>query len=510
MDNTDSILGKRSNQETTTSVKKKQKDEQLIIVEEAIELNDLNSLINFNRIYNLYYQCLESRNDIFRSQCVKFFVDYHRFKYIHYFDVQGYIKFIVDVFFDPEFDVFNNMSSFICRAHIPTIQHIHNRIINDKRKRIEIYHECCYFNKIDSLEYDFNGFYNKLLAKNNQVIHEITVKEQIHHCKIQTGNNININSGSNLVNNESRCILPDILLDRIISFSLVDLTTFNIKQNDVEIVLNIACVSKQFFKMVSKYIPNGYYLRGPINLHSEHCAINSLLDFDYDSIKYIKYGEGTDRINQLFERVKEFTIKSDENDHFFNVYSDDYKRWYMIRQSFSDKEGDTYFYHAIERKDYLVHLPAMPNLKRITVTEYYGYKSNYSSFLTSLITSTPNGDGHGIESFRIDIKKDECDYPEFSNLFFLAPLLRLHSNTLKSIVIRYIESCHDDDMELLLQILTDFIPKLEQHSFSFILYADYGKLERACQDGLDRKISSVLRRAVRLRCLWFLHQQQQS
>ncbi|EFA79615.1 hypothetical protein PPL_07474 [Heterostelium album PN500] len=100
---------------------------------EGIDFNDQNSLINFNRIYNLYYECLENGNDSLRSQCVKFFVDYHEYKFIHSIDIQGYIKFIVDVFFDPEFDVFRKMSSFYCGSHKPTIQQIYNRIINDKR-----------------------------------------------------------------------------------------------------------------------------------------------------------------------------------------------------------------------------------------------------------------------------------------------------------------------------------------------------------------------------------------
>ncbi|EFA79622.1 hypothetical protein PPL_07481 [Heterostelium album PN500] len=71
-------------------------------------------------------------DDSLRSQCVKFFVDYHRYKYVHYFDVQGYIKFIVDVFFDPELDVVENMSSFYCKD-IPTITDIYNYMIMDKR-----------------------------------------------------------------------------------------------------------------------------------------------------------------------------------------------------------------------------------------------------------------------------------------------------------------------------------------------------------------------------------------
>ncbi|EFA79611.1 hypothetical protein PPL_07470 [Heterostelium album PN500] len=489
MDN--SILGKRSYHEITSVVEVEQKGDivQQPIIVEDIDFSDLNSLINFNRIYNLYYQCLESRNDSLRSQCVKFFVKYHKYKFIHYFDVQGYIKFIVDVFFDPEFNVFNNMSSFNCRAHNPTIQHIYNRIINDKRKRIEIYQKCCYFTKINRLEYDLNDFYNKLLSKN--IDNENTVKHQINlnDREIQLENNSNTGSDSIVINKESKCILQDILLDKIISFSVVNLPTFNIKYKDVEIVLNIALVSKKIFKLVSKYIPNGYYLRGPINLQRENCIVQSPpLFFDYESIKYIKYGESTDRTNQLFSRVDEFHISSDEYDIYIN---DGVERFYINDETFTDNE-DLCYRKSIESDRYLPHLPAMPNLKRITLIKYYGYESNYSSFLTSICKSTPSGDGRGIEQFKIDINKDWNSAPDFSNLDFLEPLIRLHSNTLKSIEIKY-EYCRDLDMVILLEHLKDLIPTMEQHSYSFILHANYRKLKRVCQeDDKDRKVYQYL------------------
>ncbi|EFA81935.1 hypothetical protein PPL_05167 [Heterostelium album PN500] len=411
------------------------------------------SLINFNRIYILYYECLEKRNDCLRSKCVKFFVEYHRYKFIHYFDVQGYIKFILDVFFDPSFEVFNNMLHFECRFHKPTIQHIYKRIINDKRN-------------IDN---------------------QNTVQEQMYQKgEIQLDKNINTNTSSAIVNNqESRCILPDILLERIISFSLDNLPTFDISQVDLEIVLNIALVSKKLFKIVSKYISNGYYLRGPIKLQSEYCNINSPLHFDYDSIKYIKYGESSDRINQLFSRVKEFSFVYDE---FDCSSSKDRKRYYIIRESEGYYEEDIYN-KAIKCQEYLTSLPAMPNLKSITVTSYFGYRTNYSSFLSSILTNTPNGNGHGIESFKIAIDKDWTHGQGYSHLDFLEPLLRLHSNTLKSIEIKYLRFCHDEDMKALLQILA---PTLEHQNFSFILYADFRMLKRVCQVDQDRKVYQYL------------------
>ncbi|EFA79602.1 hypothetical protein PPL_07461 [Heterostelium album PN500] len=464
---------------------------------EGIDFKDLNSLINLNRIYNLYYQCLESGNDSLRSQCVKFFVDYHKCKFIHYFDVQGYIKFIVDVFFDPKFNVFNNMSSFFTDSHLPTIEDIYNRIINDKRKlnevdhqltkRIEIYQECFYFGDLDRIQgtfkYHFNDFYNKQLAKNNDNEKQ---EPNNQNCEFRLKKNTNTGSDSIFINKESSCFLSDLLLDRIISFSLI-----NKDKSDyilVEYVMNFSLVSKKFFRVVSKILTKSYYeSHGLINLESEYSLIQSPpLFFDYESIKYIKYGWSTDRINQLFERVELFLIKSDEYD--YTCTADPIQRDYITKHSFGNLPEE-YYQESITTDGYLVHLPAMPNLKSITVKRYYGFEDNYSSFLTSIFKSTPNGDGHGIESFKIDIYKDTQEFSgDFCILDFLSPLLRLHSKTLKSIEFKYIKNCGVQDMKELLKILKDWIPTMEQHNYSFKLYTNYQKLDRACRDDLDRKV----------------------
>ncbi|EFA79659.1 hypothetical protein PPL_07518 [Heterostelium album PN500] len=100
----------------------------------------------------------------------------------------------------------------------------------------------------------------------------------------------------------------------------------------------------------------------------------------------------TDRIIQLFSRVETFRIKSDEFDSMV-------KNGIELREYLCDEYSDSEeldYTESIVKEQYLVHLPPMPNLKNITVDSYNGYKSNYSSFLTSILTSTPNGDGHGI------------------------------------------------------------------------------------------------------------------
>ncbi|EFA86159.1 hypothetical protein PPL_00721 [Heterostelium album PN500] len=94
----------------------KDKDRIPIIIED-IDFDDLNSLIKFNRVYHLYYQCLENRDDKTRSQCVSFFVQYHKWKFLHNIDVEGYTKFIVDVFFDPSINKMLPFKSFLILNH---------------------------------------------------------------------------------------------------------------------------------------------------------------------------------------------------------------------------------------------------------------------------------------------------------------------------------------------------------------------------------------------------------
>ncbi|EFA79621.1 hypothetical protein PPL_07480 [Heterostelium album PN500] len=487
-------------------------DEEFPILVEGIDFKDQNSLINFNRIYNLYYECLESRNDSLRAQCVRFFVEYHRYKFIHYYDVQGYIKFIVDVFFDPSFNVFDNMSSFYCGDHITTLQDIYNRIINDKRKlkgdqlkkRIKIYKGCCAFDHADFLDYDYKDFYNKVLLKSNN---EITTKTNIIEwdSQMEIVNSSGLDFVCSTVNTQSTCILPDIVLERIIPYSLKandrnqvikyynEKSVYGVEYHiDSKLLLDYALVSKQFFKVVSKKITNSYYnLIGYVNLESEYSLINSPpLFFDYNSIKYIKYGESTDRINQLFSRVETFHIKSDEYDS--RCTNDIYlEREYLVDECFDDSDLDLYR-DAIQMMEYLVYIPAMPNLKRVNVTGYYGYDINYNALLISIITNTPNGNGHGIEQFKIDINKDWNHRPDYSYIDFLEPLLRLHSDTLKSIEINHHDCDNDEDMVGLLRILKKLVTTMKQHSHAFILRTNYKKLKEACQDDKDEDVYQYL------------------
>ncbi|EFA79623.1 hypothetical protein PPL_07482 [Heterostelium album PN500] len=487
-------------------------DEEFPILVEGIDFKDQNSLINFNRIYNLYYDCLESRNGSLRSQCVRFFVEYHRYKFIHYFDVQGYIKFIVDVFFDPELDVVENMSRFYCGDHIPMLQDIYNRIINDKRKlksdqlkkRIKIYKGCCAFDHEDFVDYDAKDFYNKVLLKNNKEVATQTNPIGSDNIKKEIVDSSGLDFVCSIANIQSACILPDVILERIVSYSLKadesdevikhynEKSVYGVEYHiDSKSVLNYALVSKQFFKVVSKKITNSYYnLNGFFNLESDYSLIKSPpLFFDYESIKSIGYGWNTDRITQLFSRVETFHIKSDEYDSRI-CNSDDIKRLYLLEECLDDVDID-FYQDAIQMMEYFVYIPAMPNLKRINVTGYYGYDFNYSEFLKSIITNTPNGNGHGIEQFKIDINKDWDNCPDYSYIDFLEPLIEIHSNTLKSIEINY-HDCHRRDMDGLLHILKKLVTTMKQHSYSFILRTNYKTLKEAYQDDRDEDVYQYL------------------
>ncbi|EFA84986.1 hypothetical protein PPL_01980 [Heterostelium album PN500] len=254
--------------------------------------------------------------------------------------------------------------------------------------------------------------------------------------------------------NNSTIVLPDILLDKIVTYAIPfdrDFSggAFSIRMKmfakhshhliDAVNLLNYALVSKKLFQYVSKFIKSNSHFswNGYLNFNSEFSLVRSEPSFfNYESIKYIPYDHGVDYANRLMSRVDTFAIVSDEIDYSV--------KGMVSRDSMFD-DKDLYDYETFEEEyrdaiisqGYLVYPPAMPNLKDIFVLNYYGYSSNYSDLLSNIFSQTPNGDGHGIERFYIKIVKDWKSSPRFSNLGFLGPLLKFHSKTLKSIRIRY-------------------------------------------------------------------------
>ncbi|EFA85476.1 hypothetical protein PPL_01433 [Heterostelium album PN500] len=239
---------------------------------------------------------------------------------------------------------------------------------------------------------------------------------------------------------------------------------------DGENVMNFALISKQLFRVVSKIINNNLFYWNSfidINNQSEYNLIKSSpLYFDYESIKYIPYDQGIEYANQLLSRVETFVMESDEYDHSINGgvsrSEDIYIDYYVIRFIEEDYRS------AIIKDGYLIRPPPMPNLKEIIVLGYHGFEENYSNFLKDLFVSTPNIDGHGIERFTIDMRKDWNSRPDYNNIDFLSSLLNYHSKTLKSILIIN-ESFGMEDLDFLIDFLDEFIPTLKENNIDFKL-----------------------------------------
>ncbi|EFA86576.1 hypothetical protein PPL_00377 [Heterostelium album PN500] len=434
-------------------------DNEIIINIEGIDSNNQFSLINFNRIFNLYYKCLENSDDQTRSQCVRYFIKYYEYKFLHYIDEEGFTKFIVDVFFDPSINVFNNMSLYNCGDNISLIQDIYKRIINDKRNRIEVYQECCNFKCIPEqyLDFNFYDFYNRLLTNDDTNINENqnTIVNQNELEKNDDDDNNNNNNSNNNYDNSNE----ENYTALVKSFILPEIFYYNITRH--------------------------------INLESKYSLIKSPpLFFDYESINFFKYGESTERTNQMFSRVQVFHIKSDEYDS--NTNDGVRRHYFRDNNSFFTQDDEHYYRVSISKNRYLTQLPPMPQLKHISITDYHGYTGNYSSFLKKILESTPNGDGHGIESFYINIDKDWNDCPDYSNLNFLLPLLSLHSKTLKSVVISYDDSCKYGDVITLLEILKETLSTMKQYNYSFIMYGNFRMLKEQCNNEVDLEVYRYL------------------
>ncbi|EFA79794.1 hypothetical protein PPL_06613 [Heterostelium album PN500] len=528
MTTTENPSRKRTYQESNEIVVEERPNDRISTINiDGIDFDDRNSLINFNRVYHLYYQCLESRDDQMRSQCVRFFVDYHQHKFLHYIDVQGYTKFIVDLFFDPSLDVISNMSSFGHSDHKTLVENIYNKIRYDKRKlnddsdqlakRIDVYKECFFSKAIQKkhLYFDYNSFHYSIThqeeeEEDNDNINENedgvsnTIVNQEKDIKLEINDLTKEKEGyhhaisSTMIEEVFTFTLSDILVEIIISFSLkgdslhifVENTRIRILDySDIKCIFNIALVSKQFFRVASKKINNSYHnLYGHINVDNEYSLIKSPpLYFDYESIKFIRYDESTVRITQLFSRVEIFKLSSDEYDSRIN---DGVFRRYLY-DDFFGRDTEHFYRNSISRNDYLTYLPPMPNLKHFTIDTYFGYKRNYSSFLISIFENTPNVDGHGIESFYISIYKDWNGSPDYSNLDFLQPLLSLHSKTLKSVTLDYRRLCGKYAYEFL-PILKEMLPTIKQYNYSFILYGSFYNLKSACKDDEDLEVYRYL------------------
>ncbi|EFA84985.1 hypothetical protein PPL_01979 [Heterostelium album PN500] len=102
--------------------------------DKLLDFLNLKTLTNFILIYDRYFKAVNDGDEVTQCKCVEFFVSYHnKHKYTHHFDVNGYIKLIVEVFFGSSEKAFKKLTNLKC-LHQTSIQlDIYKRIITDTR-----------------------------------------------------------------------------------------------------------------------------------------------------------------------------------------------------------------------------------------------------------------------------------------------------------------------------------------------------------------------------------------
>ncbi|EFA78784.1 hypothetical protein PPL_08247 [Heterostelium album PN500] len=446
---------------------------------------DYNSLEYFIGVYNQYYQLRESNDEDtikLRAMYVQFFADYHKSKYNHYIDVSGYIEFIVDVFYDPSIEVFKRILSIRPIVYKPTTEEIVRHITNDKRLkdwfknmeksdinqlkyRIKSYKSTFieYLGKNKQPTFDYDNFY-KLVNDGCDLVYK---GEEQHDHQPKQSDTL-----------ETTSTFSDIIVEQIISYSLKsnghDGERYQIVKNRVLIdnipyagirIVELATVSKQFFKIVSKLINNSYfYWNGRFDLNNQYCLIRSPpLYFEYESIRNIQYRQSAiDNVHLLMSRVETFYLESDEKDIWVTGCGETSSRDYFT-SSFEDKQ----YRMCVEYQGYLVYPPATPNLKNIIVTESYAL-GEQNKLLEHIFKSTPNGNGYGIEHFTITLFKNFENFPMYNDINFLTTLIELHGPTLKSIHLHY-DQLEDADMTVLMEFLRKKLSCFKENGILFDL-----------------------------------------
>ncbi|KAK5576151.1 hypothetical protein RB653_007292 [Dictyostelium firmibasis] len=119
-------------------------------------------------------------------------------------------------------------------------------------------------------------------------------------------NNNNNNNGSNL--EKKSFIISDIIVEKIVRDSLrycgdgMDKVIINYN------LLSFALVSKQFFKVLSKILNDGYFEWNKSMIQFNDSEFNLIkqppLHFDYDSIRLIPYSINKEYLELLFSRVQ--------------------------------------------------------------------------------------------------------------------------------------------------------------------------------------------------------------
>ncbi|EFA84852.1 hypothetical protein PPL_01845 [Heterostelium album PN500] len=356
-----------------------------------LDFYDYNSLINLIELYDLYYRSKDNEN--LRIKILKFFVTYHRLKFVHYIDIKGYIKWVVEIFYDESKEIYG----YLYQSEMPVITYsdsidekwmqliytinsfypqilydIKHEIINDKRFKSWFTH----LNETDKdqlksrLHLEYIG-HNESIYRNTLYMlgyKDRPIKFDYEYLVDYVYNNNNNNNNNNSNNNNKVIkstinqitIISDLVVEKIISdtLSIVDCKYLFNKEDTGAMkilsnrhILDLAVVSKQFFRVISKIINNySFYWNSYININRDEFNLISAppLYFDYESIN-----------------------------------------------------------------------------------EYRGLNSNYSHLLRHIIMNTPNGNGHGIENLSLSLA-NEREYGLVYHEFF-TPLLQYHSDTLKSV-----------------------------------------------------------------------------
>ncbi|EFA79681.1 hypothetical protein PPL_07372 [Heterostelium album PN500] len=354
------------------------------------------------------------------------FIKFHRNKFPHLINIDSYIKFAVDIFFDPSKVIYNQISKINTFNSRSLVSKLQNQIINDQRFNKwfrdlnEIDNESLRFRigklQIENNHFEYDSLYNLVYHSNsdlNSVSPSISNRYEISEISTTTK-------------------LSDFIINKIIGYSLEyiddmdDLYTnshskfiqyqqtccLNIPINTQ--FLRFSMVSKQFHRVISKLLSNIYFewVESPISLNNNKFNLikDPPLYFDYDSIKFIPFNRGTDYANHILSRVETFTLDTDEFD-------------YSTSGAIHRDLGDVFnglvvnkiqYRKSILSENYLLYPPPMPNLKNILVYGYHGYTSNYSRLLGHILMTTPNTGDHGVHLFSVRISRDFNHNPSFN------------------------------------------------------------------------------------------------
>ncbi|EFA79957.1 hypothetical protein PPL_06778 [Heterostelium album PN500] len=460
---------------------------------------DTNSLSNLIECYDLYFRFNHRSNTTTtRIQCVSHFVEYHYAKYSHYFDPDGYTKFIAEVFFDPSQEVFDQLLLLHFEENSVLLETVFYKIISHNRfkpwfRQMNEYSVTRLKYRIGQFRYWIEKDRLKKIAifkKKNLydiVYNNKSICQQISKTETKTrvaNDYIKVESNNNI-------ILSKLLLEKIVSYSIVfnDFSEQRYKESsysafrnehtnlsdivDVSQILNFALVSKHFFSYVSKVVNNKHFdWNGFLNINNtsnEYSLVKSApLYFNYESIKYIPYDKGVGYAYRLMSRVETFVIQSDEGGYS----NGDQVRKSIFDQQYRDLDNieSNYRYYVVTDR-YLVYPPPMPNLKEIVITKYLGFEQNYTKLLTHIMVTTPNANGNGIERFTVNIIKDSSDDPDCSYLYFLKPLFDYHSKTLKSIDISY-SLLNREDYTHLYVLMGDIIPQIKENHINLTMVVE--------------------------------------